>query len=109
LSRSFIVATRTLCQLRRDAKQASADVLDDLDELVDPIAVAAGEVDQLLRSLDDRAAFGRSCDGDPTAMPELEDSSSRRSRGALARGTKERDTVLAPTPPDVKEAPWPTT
>jgi hypothetical protein len=36
---------------------SSADVLDDLDELVEAVAMAAGEVDELFGSLDDGAAF----------------------------------------------------
>lgn len=36
---------------------SSADVLDDLDELVEAVAMAAGEVDELFGSVDDGAAF----------------------------------------------------
>ena len=34
----------------------------------------AGEVDELLRSLDDGATFGRACDRDAAAAAELEQS-----------------------------------
>ena len=36
----------------------SADVFDDLDEFVGAVAVVAGELDELLRALDDGASFG---------------------------------------------------
>jgi hypothetical protein len=50
----------------------SADVLDDLEELVEAVAVVAGEVDELLRPLDDGSAFGCSGDGDAASASELE-------------------------------------
>ncbi len=50
---------------------SSADFFDDLDQFVEAVAVAAGEVDEFLRSLDDGAAFGCSCDGDSASAPEL--------------------------------------
>jgi hypothetical protein len=50
----------------------SADVFDDLDQLVDAVAVVPGEVDELLRSLDDSATFGRACNRDAAAAAELE-------------------------------------
>jgi len=39
-------------------------VLDDLDELVEAVALTAGEGDELLCLLDDGAAFGCAGDGD---------------------------------------------
>jgi hypothetical protein len=51
---------------------ALADVFDDLDELVEAVTLAAGEVDELLCSLDNGASFGRSCDQDAAAAAELE-------------------------------------
>ncbi len=39
----------------------SAHVLDDLDQLINAITLAAGEVDELARSLDDGPAFGCPC------------------------------------------------
>ena len=57
---------------RRHRACASADVLDDLDEFVQAVTLAAGEVDKLPCSLDNSAAFGRSCDRNTTPTPELE-------------------------------------
>ena len=51
---------------------SSADRLDDLDQLVHAVALAAGEVDELSCLLDDGAALGRPGDGDATAASELE-------------------------------------
>jgi hypothetical protein len=59
---------------RLRASLPSADLLDDLDELVHAVALAAGEGDELPRSLDDSPAFGRPCDRDATPAPELEQS-----------------------------------
>ena len=53
-------------------KNRSADVFDDLNELVEAVAVVAGEIDELSGSLDDGAAFGCPCDRDAAAAPELE-------------------------------------
>ena len=50
----------------------SRNVFDDLDQLVEAVALLASEVDQLLRSPDDSATFGSSCDGDATPAAELE-------------------------------------
>ena len=55
-------------------RNVSADVLDDLDQLVEAVALAAGELDELPRSLDDGAAFGRPRNRDATPAPELEQS-----------------------------------
>ena len=52
----------------------SGEIFDDLDELVGAVSVLACEVEELSSALDDRAAFGCSCDGDATAAPELEQS-----------------------------------
>jgi hypothetical protein len=46
--------------------------LDDLDELVCAVAVAAGVVDQFSGLLDDGAAFGCAGDGDAAPAAELE-------------------------------------
>jgi hypothetical protein len=43
-------------------------------ELVEAIAVVAGEVDELLRSLDDGTTFGRPRNQDATPAPKLEQS-----------------------------------
>jgi Tol biopolymer transport system component len=52
----------------------SADVFDDLDQLVEAIALLAGEVDELFCSLDDGAAFGCPGDRDAPSASELEQS-----------------------------------
>jgi hypothetical protein len=59
---------------RADPRQCvlSAHVFDDLDQLVDAVAVLPGKVDELLRSLDDSATFGRACNRDAAAAAELE-------------------------------------
>ena len=49
-----------------------ADVFDDLDELVEAVALAAGEIDELPCALNDSATFGRPRDQDATAAAELE-------------------------------------
>jgi len=51
-----------------------ADVLDDLDELVNAIALSAGELNELPRTGDHCAALGRTGDGDAAASAELEQS-----------------------------------
>jgi hypothetical protein len=48
------------------------DVVDDLDQLVPAVTAPAGELDELLRSLDDGSALGRRRDGDAASAPELE-------------------------------------
>jgi hypothetical protein len=57
---------------RREA--SSADVFDDLDQLVQVITLTAGVLDKFSCSLDDGAALGRPGDGDATAASELEQS-----------------------------------
>jgi hypothetical protein len=52
--------------------RSSSELLEDLDELVGFVAVSAGEVEQLPRSLDDGAAIGRAGNGYPAAAPKLE-------------------------------------
>jgi hypothetical protein len=69
----------------------SADVFDDLDQLVETVTLAAGEVDEFPCPLDDGAAFGRSRDRDPMPAAELSSPSSRSTRS-------ERSTVLVLTP-----------
>src|SRR5262249_17228122 len=54
------------------APRALAEVFDDLDELVRPVALETGEVDQLLGAADDGASFGCAGDGDAAAAAELE-------------------------------------
>jgi hypothetical protein len=51
---------------------ASADVLDDLDQLVQAVALAAGEVHEVPRPLHDRATLGRPRNRDAAPAPELE-------------------------------------
>jgi hypothetical protein len=46
--------------------------LDDLDELVGAVEVAAGECDELSGLLDYAPAFGCAGDGDAASAPELE-------------------------------------
>ena len=55
-----------------DCERRLGDVLDDLYEFVDAIAVFAGECDELPCSLDDGATLGRSGDCDAAAAAELE-------------------------------------
>ncbi len=62
------------CGASRAPRSWSADVFDDLDELVEAVAVVAGELDELSRALDDGAAFGRSRDQDAAPGAELEQS-----------------------------------
>jgi hypothetical protein len=50
----------------------SADVFDDLNELVYAVALATGEVDELASPLDDDSAFGCSSNRDATPASELE-------------------------------------
>ena len=52
--------------------EASAHGLDDPDQLVEPVAVAAGEADEVAGLLDDLAALRRARDGDAAAAAELE-------------------------------------
>jgi hypothetical protein len=56
------------------AESSSADVLDDLDQLVQAVALAAGEIDELSRSLDDGTTFGRPGNRDTAPAAELEQS-----------------------------------
>ena len=56
------------------SQTSSAGGFDDLEELVKAVALAAGEVDELLRSLDNGATFGCPCNRDATPAPELEQS-----------------------------------
>ena len=76
---------------RGSGPRSSADVFDDLDELVEAVALAAGEVDELLGSLDDGAAFGCSRDRMPRPRRNSSSPSSRSTRS-------ERSTVLVLTP-----------
>ena len=54
------------------ARVLSADVFDDRDQLVEAVFLAAGEVDELLGSLDDGPAFGCAGHHDAAAASELE-------------------------------------
>jgi len=49
-----------------------ADVLDDLHEFVQPVALETGEVDELSRTCNDGASLGGAGDGDAAPAPELE-------------------------------------
>jgi hypothetical protein len=49
-------------------------VFDDLDELVEAVALVAGEVDEFFGSLDDGTAFWCAGDGDSASAAELEQS-----------------------------------
>ena len=57
---------------RRSLARSSRESLEDLDELVGPIALGACEAKQLPRSLDDGAALGGAADGYPAAAAKLE-------------------------------------
>jgi hypothetical protein len=50
----------------------SADLLDDLDELVHAVALVPCELNELSCALDDSPALGRPRDRDATPAPELE-------------------------------------
>jgi hypothetical protein len=50
------------------------DVLDDLDELVEPVALPAGKVDEFLGARDHGASLERAGDRDATTSSELEQS-----------------------------------
>ena len=52
---------------------ALADGLDDLDELFDAVAVAAGELYECFCLRDHGAAFGGACHGDAAAAAEFEE------------------------------------
>jgi len=53
---------------------SSAHALDDLDQLVHSVALMAGELDKLPRSLDDRSPFRRPRNRDASTATELEKS-----------------------------------
>jgi hypothetical protein len=50
----------------------SADVFDDLDQFVEAVPVATGELDELLRPLDHGTVLRRADDGDAPSAAELE-------------------------------------
>src|SRR5205814_9755966 len=52
--------------------RASRKRLDDLNELLGPVALLASEFNKLLRAGNNGAAFSRSGDGDPATAAELE-------------------------------------
>ena len=52
----------------------SGDVFDHLDEFVDGVSLAAGELDELTDFLDDGAAFGCPGDGDSASAAKFEQS-----------------------------------
>ncbi len=54
------------------ARVVSANLFDDLHELVQAVPVVPGEIDELLRSLDDGATLGSPGDRDATPAPEFE-------------------------------------
>ena len=58
-------------ECRFERRVESADVFDDLDELVHAVALPASELDELFRTLDDETAFWRSCNRDSTPASEL--------------------------------------
>jgi hypothetical protein len=67
-------AERWTSRSATDHASWSTHALDDLDQLVHAVAVVAGELDELLRSLDDGSTLGRPCDRDAASAPELEES-----------------------------------
>ena len=69
----------------------AGDVVDDLDQFVQAVAVPAGEQDEFVGLGDDRAVRGGAGNGNPSAAAELEQASSRSNRSA-------RSTVLVFTP-----------
>jgi hypothetical protein len=52
--------------------RGSADLLDDLDQFVELVALAAGEGDEFFCLFDDGASLGCACDGDASSAPELQ-------------------------------------
>jgi hypothetical protein len=56
----------------RRADRASGDRLDDLDQLVDPVALAAGELDERPGLSDHSAHLRRARHRDPSTPPKLE-------------------------------------
>jgi len=56
----------------RVAGSSSADAFDDLDQLVQAVTLATGELDELPRSLHDGTTLGRPRNRDATPAPELE-------------------------------------
>jgi hypothetical protein len=70
---------------------SSADVLEDLDQLVEAVTVVAGELDELLRPLDDSPRSGVAATEMPRPRRNSSSPSSRSSRSA-------RRTVLVLTP-----------
>ena len=55
-----------------DALRRRAGALDDLEQLVEAVALPPRELDQLVRPGDDGAALGAACDGDAAAAAEVE-------------------------------------
>jgi hypothetical protein len=58
---------------RWDPGRLLGDSADDLEELVAPVAVVAGELDELARLGDDGAPLWRSRDSNPLPLPKLEE------------------------------------
>lgn len=56
----------------KPSRGCCSEALDDLDKLVDSVAVAAGEVDELACLADDRTTGRRAHHGDAPSTPELE-------------------------------------
>lgn len=72
-------ATAGIAELRPEecadyGAESRPGVLDDRDELVEAVALAAGEGDELSCLLDDGASSGRAGDGDATSASEFEQS-----------------------------------
>jgi hypothetical protein len=63
-----------VCGKVPELKCSSPDVFDDLDQLIEAVALAAGEGEELSRSLHDRATLRCSRDRDATSATELEKS-----------------------------------
>jgi hypothetical protein len=63
----------------------SAELFDDLDEFVQAVPVVAGEIDELLRSLDNGATLGSPSDRDATPAPN---SSSPRREAAVENAAR---------------------
>jgi hypothetical protein len=75
---------------------STVGVVDDVDHLVDAVAVVAGELDEFARFIDDGAAFGSAGDVDAAAASELKTDQNVRSRvppsadGATSRASAAR-------------------
>src|SRR5947207_13248334 len=72
--------------------------MDDLDQLIQLVALPTCESNELLRALGDGAAFGRPCNRDSAPAPELEQSlvseEPQRTQHGVRVDTKDRGEIL---------------